>query len=492
MNILLVYPKCPNTFWSFNHVLKYISKKSAYPPLGLLTVASLLPRTWEKRLVDLNVKELKDDDLKWADIVFVSAMIVQKESAKHVIDICKSQGKKVVCGGPLFSTQHEKFKDVDHFVLNEAEITLPLFIEDFRKGCAQKVYSSNDRPDITSTPTPMWSLVNTKDYASMLIQYSRGCPYNCEFCDIIIMNGRVPRTKTVVQMLFELQSLYDSGWRGSVFIVDDNFIGHKEKVKKLLHEIIDWQKKHKYPFRFITEASTNLADDSELMKLMSAANFHKVFLGIETPNIDSLHECSKTQNTERDLGEAVKTIQKHGLQVMGGFIVGFDNDTEDIFDTQIKFIQKIGVVTAMVGILTALPQTRLWHRLKAEGRLTKDSTADIDGDLNFEPKMGKEKLLVGYKKILSTIYSRKQYYRRINTFLKNYKPTVRGSRLDKSDIKALFTSMWDIGILSRARFLYWKLLIKTSVTKTRSLPLAIELAIYGRHFEKVTKGIVGA
>jgi radical SAM superfamily enzyme YgiQ (UPF0313 family) len=492
MRILLAYPSYPDTFWSFKHILKYISKKAAYPPLGLLTVAAMLPEEWEKKLVDLNIKDLADEQIDWADMIFVSAMIVQKESAKEVIKRCKAKGKTVVVGGPAFTTQPETFPEADHYILNEAEVTLPPFLKDLEEGKAKKTYSSMERPDITKTPTPLWSLIKFKDYATMMVQYSRGCPFNCEFCDIVIMNGRIPRTKNPDQIINELQTLYNLGWKESVFIVDDNFIGNKRRVKELLPRIIEWQRKHKYPFKLLTEASVNLADDEELMKMMSAANFYKVFLGIETPNTDGLHECGKVQNTTRDLANAVKTIQHHGMQVMGGFIVGFDTDNEGIFEAQKQFIQKVGIVTAMVGVLTALPQTRLWHRLKSEGRLIGETTGgNTDGKLNFIPKMGKDKLTDGYKRLLTALYSRKLYYKRINTFLKNYKPTARG-RLNLKDIKAFLKSSLRIGVFSTSNLQYWRVVIKTFFTKRKALPEVVELAICRHHFKKITKKIARA
>lgn len=488
MNMLLVYPEYPDTFWSFKHVLRFISKKAAFPPLGLLTVASMLPEAWNKRLVDTNVSKLKDEDIAWADTVFISAMIVQKDSAQEIISRCKSHGKTVVAGGPVFTTQHEKFSGVDHFILNEAEVTLPEFLKDLEEGNPKQMYTSTIRPDVTKTPVPSWDLINMNNYATMAVQYSRGCPFNCEFCDIIIMNGRIPRTKTPGQLVNELNALYDAGWRGSVFIVDDNFIGNKMNVRQMLPHLIEWQKMHNYPFKLLTEASTNLADDEELMKMMSRANFFKVFLGIESPNTDSLMECGKFQNVRRDLAETIRIIQHNGMQVMGGFIVGFDSDTESIFETQIRFIQQVGVVSAMVGLLTALPQTQLWQRLKAEGRLLSEATGDIDGRINFIPKMEKKTLVEGYKRILSTIYSHKFYYQRIDRFIKQYRPTVR-SRISKDEIIAFIRSIWKIGILSKARFLYWKLLIKTLFTKIKALPMAVELAIFGIHYERFSQKI---
>jgi radical SAM superfamily enzyme YgiQ (UPF0313 family) len=334
-----------------------------------------------------------------------------------------------------------------------------------------------------------------KDYATIPIQYSRGCPFNCEFCDIIIMNGRIPRTKTPQQIINEVQYVYDSGFRGPLFIVDDNFIGNKQKVMEMLPFLIEWQKKHRYPFILSTEASINLAEDEKLMQMMNAANFNKVFVGIETPNENSLKECGKLQNTNIDISDAVRRIHQHGMQVMGGFIIGFDNDTESIFETQIKFIQKIGVVMAMVGLLNAMPQTRLWKRLKEEGRLLGDTSGEnTDGSLNFIPKMGRNKLVTGYRQIITSIYSPKEYYKRISTFIKNYKPAMKGkfSIHNLTYIKAFIKSMWHIGVLSKGRVLYWKLLIKTGLTKTKALPIAIELAITREHFAKVAKNIASA
>lgn len=492
MRILLAYPSYPDTFWSFKHVLRFISKAAAYPPLGLLTVAAMLPEEWDKRLVDCNVEELRDEDIAWADMVFIGAMLVQKDGALEIIRRCKEAGKRVVAGGPAFSSSPHLFPGVDHFVLNEAEITLPLFLRDLEAGRPQAVYASEEKPDITKTPAPMWSLIDFRRYATMAVQFSRGCPFNCEFCDIIVMNGRVPRTKTPAQMLRELDALWDAGWRGSVFVVDDNFIGNKDKVKQLLPEIIAWQKKRRHPFQFLTEASVNLAQDETLMLLMSMANFHKVFLGIESPSPESLKECSKHQNTALDLTRAVEAIHAHGMQVMGGFIVGFDSDQESIFEAQLGFIQKVGVVTAMVGVLNALPGTRLWHRLKAEDRLLADTSGEnTDGSINFIPKMGMDTLMQGYKNLVASLYSPKHYYPRIHTFLRNYKPTAR-TRLTLIDLLAFARSMWTIGLRSRARWHYWRLVLKTGLTHFRTLPIAVELAIYGLHFEKCARRMFGS
>ena len=490
MKILLVYPQYPDTFWSFKHALRITSKKAAYPPLGLLTVAAMLPNKWEKKLVDINVTALTDEDLKWADYVFISAMVVQADSVKEVITRCNNLGTKIVAGGPLFTTEHEEFGGIDHFVLDEAEITLPPFLSDLDKGGAQHIYTSKERPDITKTPIPMWSLINMKKYSSMNVQYSRGCPFNCEFCDIIVLNGHKPRTKTKAQLLAELDALYSQGWRNTVFIVDDNFIGNKKKLKaEILPAIINWRQERKYPFSLLTEASINLADDEELMQLMVKAGFNSVFIGIETPNEESLTECNKLQNKNRDLAASVKKLQNYGLEVQGGFIVGFDNDPLSIFKSQINFIQRSGIVTAMVGLLNAPRGTRLYQRLKQENRLLKGISGDnTDCSINFIPKMDYEILINGYKYILNSIYSPKPYYERVKIFLKEYKPQgKRWSKLEFSHLKALVKSMWILGVKEKGRRYYWKLFASTLLRHPRSFPLSITFAVYGFHFRKVVE-----
>jgi len=489
MKILLVYPKYPDTFWSFKHALKFISKKASFPPLGLLTVASMVPEEWEKKLIDMNVSVLTEDDLMWADYVFISAMIVQKKSAMEVIRRCKKLRIKMVAGGPLFTTGYEEFEEIDHLILNEAESTLPSFLDDLKKGCTHHIYSSKEWPDISKTPLPQWELINMKKYASMCIQYSRGCPFNCEFCDIVVLNGHKPRTKSKDQILEELEVLYSQGWRSSVFFVDDNFIGNRKRLKtEILPFLINWMKQKKYPFSFFTEASINLSDDEELMRLMVKAGFKKVFVGIETPNEESLTECNKYLNKNRDLIACVKKIQSNGLEVQGGFIIGFDNDPPSIFERQISFIQKSGIVTAMVGLLNAPRGTRLYHRLKKEERLLNNPTGDnTDFSINFIPKMNIETLMNGYKKILNTIYSPKYYYQRVITFLKGYKPKPLKKKISFNfcDLKAFLKSIWSLGIKGKERLHYWKLISWTLVRRPRFFHLAISFAIYGFHFRKI-------
>ncbi len=486
MKILLVYPEFPDTFWSFKHALKFVHKKAGAPPLGLLTVAAMLPFEWDKRLVDLNVTDLKDEDLVWADYVFISAMIVQRESARAVIHRCNLAGVKVVAGGPLFTMEYEQYPAVDHFVLNEAELTLGPFLRGLEEGHALRVYASTEYPDIHQTPAPLWRLANLKYYDTVSIQFSRGCPFNCDFCNVTALLGHRPRTKAAAQIIAELDGLYALGWRKSIFFVDDNFIGNKKHIKsEVLPALIEWRK-GKTGMPFSTEASINLVDDPELLGLMVEAGFDAVFVGIETPNEDSLTECSKNQNKGRDLVASVKQLQRAGLQVQGGFIVGFDNDSPSIFQQQIDFIQKSGIVTAMVGLLQAPLGTRLYERMQKEGRLVKEFSGDnVDGSTNIIPKMGLEPLREGYRMILSQIYAPQFYYERVQTFLREYQPPKIRIQLEPQYILALWRSIYQLGIRGAERIQYWRLFFWTLFRRPRLFPLAITLAIYGFHFRQV-------
>ncbi len=490
MNVLLLYPELPDTFWSFKHALRFIRRKAAYPPLGLLTVASMLPDDWNKRLVDLNVTALEDVDLSWADSAFISGMTVQRSSAEDIAARCKAAGVRTVAGGPLFTAEYETFPDVDHFVLNEGELTLPVFLSDLQAGQARKIYASEDYPDLEDTPVPDWSLVDFSAYASMPIQYSRGCPFDCEFCNVTALFGHRPRTKSPKQIVAELDSLYDLGWRGGVFFVDDNLIGHKRHLKsQLLPDLIEWRK-GKTGVAFNTEASINLADDPELMRMMTSAGFTQVFVGIETPDETSLRECGKTQNLKRNLLSDIQRIQQHGMEVQGGFILGFDSDTWSTFDRMAEFVQKSGIVTAMVGLLQALPGTRLFERMRDAGRLIAPASGDnFDGKTNILPLLDAVEMHRRYREVLHYLYSPKIYYRRVRTFLKSYRrPDVKlppSLKNTKSDVMALGRSIVRLGVIGKERIEYWKLLLWTLVRRPRSLPLAIRFAIYGFHFRKV-------
>ncbi len=490
MKILLVSPRTPDTFWSFKHAVRFVSRKASMAPLGLLTVAAMLPPEWELRLVDLNVARLKDEDLLWADYVLLGAMIVQKESVREIIARCAALHKTVIAGGPLFTTGHEAFPEIQHFVLGEAEEIMPQVVADLRDGRLQPVYQTANRPDITHTPVPRWDLINFRHYVTMSVQFSRGCPFDCEFCDIIVMNGRVPRTKTPAQLIAELDALRLRGWRDMVFIVDDNFIGNKARTRTLLHALIEWRERTRTGIGFLTEASVNLADDPELCALMVQAGFKKVFVGIETPSTEALAECHKVQNGNRDLVSSVQTLQRAGLEVMGGFIVGFDSDQRDIFKRQFEFIQRSGVATAMVGLLTALPQTRLWKRLKHEGRLEAESSGNnTDAALNFKPKLNREFLQSGYRELVKKLYEPKNYNQRIRTFLKNHRPTGPRLHLSRADVRAFVKSIWVLGVWHRGRAGYWRLFWGTLLRRPRQFPQAIQLAILGYHFRRVAKSL---
>jgi radical SAM superfamily enzyme YgiQ (UPF0313 family) len=491
MKILLVTPEVPNTFWSLKSALKFISKKALLPPLGLLTVASMLPESFEKKLIDMNVSALHDRDIAWADYVFITGMVIQKHSVDNIVERCKRLNVKIVAGGPLFTAYPEAYVNINHLVLKEAEITLPAFLNDLEKGFPEPFYNTREKPDLKDTPIPQWDLINMKKYAVMPIQYSRGCPFNCDFCDITALLGREVRTKTTSQIINELESLYAHKWRGDVFFVDDNFIGKRQQLKnELLPAITNWMDKRKRPFSFNTQTSIDLVDDEELMTLMAGAGFNSVFIGIESPNESSLAECNKIQNTGRDIVAAVKKIQQFGIQVQAGFILGFDNDKTGVFDKLISLIQDSGVVTAMVGLLNAPRGTNLYKKLMSENRLTTPPTGDnMDCTMNFIPKMDIHELLGGYHKVLNTIYSQKYYCKRIKTFLKNYHFSDKAKlKLRYSDIKAFFRSMWRIGIIEKGKIYYWMLMLWAARSPRRFI-LAVRLSIYGFHFRKMLKNI---
>jgi radical SAM superfamily enzyme YgiQ (UPF0313 family) len=488
MKILLISPLYPETFWSFKHALKFISKKANLPPLGLITISAMLPVDWKKKLVDLNVEKLKSSDIVWADLVFISAMNIQRESVNIIVQECKSYDKKIVAGGPLFTEFPEDFTSIDYLVLNEAEITLPSFLDDLKNERPQHIYTTDEFPDLSKTPVPDYHLLAMKRYSTMNIQYSRGCPFACDFCEISSLYGRKVRTKQTQQILNELENLYELNWRGQVFFVDDNFIGNKKKLKTdLLPAMQKWMKERKYPFEYNTEASIDLADDEELMELMRQTRFNSVFIGIETPEENSLQECNKIQNKNRDLLQSINKIHKKGIQVTGGFIVGFDNDSTSVFQRQIDFIQKSGIVTAMVGLLNAPRNTKLYKRMLSENRLLpKFSGNNTDFNTNIIPTMNFEDLLSGYKKIIHDIYSIKPYYHRVRVYLKTCKPGFKSPlKFRFSLLMAFFKSILIIGLFDKGRTDFWKLFIWSVFHGPRYMTNAIVFSIYGYHFRKV-------
>lgn len=486
MNILFVSPQYPDSFWSFSHALKFISKKAAVPPLGLITVSAMLPKTWNKKLIDMNVNHLSENDIIWADYVFISAMYIQKESVDKVLALCQKLNTKIVAGGPLFTQEYINYPQIDHFILNEAEITMPYFLNDLEEGkTPEKVYQTTDYADLLQTPTPDYHLLNRKQYAFMNIQVSRGCPFACDFCEITSLLGHKVRMKATSQIIRELDTLYNLKWKGSIFIVDDNFIGNKKQIKTdLLPAMKLWMEDHKYPFTFNTQTSINLADDSELMQMMIEAGFSSTFIGIETPAEESLQSCNKKQNENRDLLHSVKTIQNAGLQVSAGFIVGFDSDSHSVFQRQIDFIQKSGIVSAMVGLLNAPKNTKLYKQMEQEDRLTVEATgSNTDMSMNFIPKMNVHDLAEGYKSIIHNIYSAKPFYGRIKQFLKNYEQQeLQKKSLMFSDIRAFFRSIVIIGMLNKGRREYWKLFFWTLFNKPHLFTDAMTFAVYGYHF----------
>lgn len=492
MRILLINPAIPETFWSFKEAIKFISRKATQPPLGLITVAAMLPNDWEVKLLDLNISKLSIDYIQWADYVFISGMNVQKDSFVEVVRKCNELGKPVIAGGPMVTFQFNDFLGIDSYVLGEAENILPELINDLRKNQLKKVYQKKEFPDISQTPIPRWDLLEINKYAAMNLQFSRGCPFHCDFCSITLLNGHKPRTKSVDQFIREMQSLYDAGWRGAVFIVDDNFIGNKRKVKKeLLPAMIEWQKNHHFPFSFGIEASINITDDPELVRLMVKAGFDHVFIGIETVSQESLEECGKSQNTDRDLISAVHMLHDYGMQVSAGFILGFDHDEPGIFDRLIHFIQKSNIVTAMVGLLNAPEGTPLFNRLKKEGRiLNTEYGNNMDGKINFIPKMDYKYLIKGYKTVLETIYAPVNYYERVKKFIHEYKSFYSfTSSIGWNEIKALFKSIWFLGIVGKERKYFWELILSTLVKQPKKISTAITMAIYGYHFRKITEKI---
>ncbi len=490
MNILLVSPKTPITFWSFRHALKFISKKSSEPPLGLLTVAALLPQNWNLKLIDLNVDHLESPDLYWADFLFLTGMNIHLKSMQKVIKLARQVHLPVVLGGPLATTDPHLLPDADYYVLDEGEVTLPQFLADLEQGQLKKVYRADHFPDIAQTPIPRWDLLDMRKYANMSIQFSRGCPYNCDFCNVTLLNGHRPRTKSKEQFLAELQAIYDAGWRGSVFIVDDNFIGNRKILKaEILPAMIEWMRAHARPFSFITEVSINLADDEQLMQLMVEAGFDSVFVGIETPNESSLKESNKKQNTGKDLFHAVRKMQQQGLIVSGGFIVGFDNDPPEIFEIQKNFIQKSGIITAMVGLLNAPTGTKLFQRMKEQGRLLKTMSGDnMDGNTNILTKMDLRFLKQQYRKLLIQLYEPNGFYERLKIFLHEYNlPSWKTSVTSLNEIKAFLKSLLILGVIEKGRFKYWQVLFYSLLKFPEKFSLAVRLSIFGYHFRRVAR-----
>ena len=467
MRILLLYPLFPKSFWSFEKTLALLNRKAMLPPLGLVTVAAILPQEWEFKLVDRNVRHVTEAEWAWADLVILSAMIVQKEDFLNQIQEAKRRGKAVAVGGPYPTALPEEAKasGADYLILDEGEITLPLFVEAIEQGNVGGIFrAQGEKPDVTYTPVPRFDLLEFDAYSEMSVQFSRGCPFQCEFCDIIVLYGRKPRTKTPEQLLAELERLYELGWRRSIFMVDDNFIGNKRNVKLFLKELKPWMVEHGYPFSFATEASVDLAKDQELMDMMVQCNFGAVFLGIETPDEESLTLTQKYQNTRESLSGAVHAIAHSGLRVMAGFIIGFDGEKPGAGDRIVQFVEKTAIPTALFSMLQALPDTALWHRLKREGRLRSES-ADINQVtlMNFVPTRPLEEIAREYIDAFWKLYEPEcfldrtyRHFRILGEATYPKKGKRSGKKLDWVAIRALLIICWRNGVLRRTRWQFWR------------------------------------
>lgn len=510
----MIQPRTPQTFWSHDSASKSAGFKTVMPPLGLMTVAAMLPKNYHITLVDLNVREMDTKDVEQSDIVFLTGMWIHRESFLTVLNICHSLGKTIVAGGPFVQSafgrpgqDYLESEKIDHLIIYEAENNLPRFLKDFEEGRAVKVYDNKEKPPLALTPPPRFDLINPYDYASMALQFSRGCPFNCEFCDIVQMFGRVPRTKTPEQFMREIDALYATGYRGRLFIVDDNFIANRKAVKEMLRLLADWQQQRKYPYMLFTEASIDLAKDGELLDLMAKSGFTSVFIGIESPDTDTLRATKKNQNASCNMDSAIEKIQRAGMEVMGGFIFGFDTDSDDVFDRQIEFINRNGIAQSMTGLLAAMPNTDLYKRLEREGRLLKQenphSGDNVDTTLNFVPKMPAEKLIEGYKRVIANTYTPKNYFARALTLvgrlpdmkiseLPRMEPWKRKLTMAKlasyphkgriiSELARLFCSSFGIHAL-------W-FIIRSLRFGFFAIPVAVELVFRGRHYISVAERI---
>jgi len=499
-NVLLVYPKFPVTYWGFQDALTLVNKRASLPPLGLVTLAACLPERWNLRLVDLNVGELGDDDLGWSDVVFLSGMLVQMDSIREVTARTRAAARPLVVGGPTATTDPDLFPDADLVFQGEAEGRIPLLVEGVEAllgpdgrapripvGERRVIRAGEDKPDLREVPVPRYDMLELKQYTSMAIQYSRGCPFHCEFCDIIEIFGRVCRVKAADQIIAELDALADLGFEGSVFLVDDNFIGNKREVVKLLPRIAAWQEAHGRPYELYTEVSINLAAEPALMEAMVNAGFSTVFVGIETPSVVALAAAGKMQNLRLRPEEAVMTMTRAGLEVMGGFIVGFDSDGPDIFDAQRELIQSSPVALAMVGMLMAIPGTRLWRRLEREGRLRGRAGGDQFARCNFDPTMDEETLLRGYRELMADLYSAEAYYERCHAYVAQVGPIPVSGGRGIEDIKYFLKAALRIGVQSPRRFLFWGLLYRALGSAPQALKWSVVKALQGEHMIRYTE-----
>jgi radical SAM superfamily enzyme YgiQ (UPF0313 family) len=498
MRALLVQPRSPVTYWSYEHSLPFVGKATTLPPLGLVTLAALLPQAWSLRLRDLNVAPLADADLEWAEVVLLSGMLVQADSMRQVLRRARALGRRTVAGGPAATGAPALFDEADHLFLGEAEGRLALLVETLEApGLAPpRVLSppGADQPALSLARVPRFDLLDVDRYANQALQYSRGCPFHCEFCDIVELYGNVPRVKSPEQVVAELDAVHARGARGTLFFVDDNFVGNRREVARLLPVLQAWQAAHGFPFEFLTEASVDLAGHPELVEGMVAAGFSAVFLGIETPSGAALQAAGKTQNLRMPQARAVDLLTRAGLEVFAGFIVGFDADGPDIFDRQLEFISSLPIPRAMVGLLTALPGTRLWRRLQDEGRLRHDApaTGDAFARPNFEPALDERTLLTGYRKLLAGLYAADAYYRRCDAHLRltRFRTGVTACGSAVEGAKAFVRALWGLGLRGPRRAHFWRLLLAGLRRGRAAVPRAVTLAIVGESLIRYTQEVV--
>jgi len=497
IKVLMVWPRFPASFWSLGEVMEIVPERSLVPPLGLITVAALCPKQWEIRLVDLAFEELSDEDLLWSNLVMVSAMEVQREEVRQILERASRLSRRTMIGGPYASSEPEVLLPLaDHVVVGEPDEIFQEIAADLEAGSARRLYRVTEKPDVSRTPVPRFDLLSLKKYSSMSVQFSRGCPFTCEFCDIITLYGRRPRTKSSAQLIGELDALLKLGWRKEVFVVDDNFIGNHKAALELANELERWQRRNRYPFAFFTEASIDLASRSELLDAMVKANFCRVFIGIETPSIESLKEAKKFQNLRRDPLDCIRLIQQHGLWVMGGFIVGFDSDPPDIFDRQIEFIERAAIPWAMTGVLQAPPTTPLYERMKSEGRLIQASPEPTNfSPPNFRTVLPLSELLGGTKRMLLTLYDPSRFYERVFDSLERWQvqPEQKSTAISLLYLlSVLFKSVWRQGVLSGYRRAYWQFLGRLMMRwglNPQKRRLGFELALSGHHFIRYARQV---
>ena len=505
---LLVYPEFRSaSFWNYTETCKLVDGRYPAAPLGLCTIAAMLPSSWEIRLLDRNVDPWDESALEWADLVLTGGMMPQQRDCLELIHRARQKGKRVIVGGPDATSSPHLYAEADHLILGEGEVTLPRFLEDLAAGTPRAIYQDPRKADVETSPVPRFDLLDFSKYNHIGIQWCRGCPFNCEFCDIIELFGRVPRAKSSEQIFRELQRLYDLGYRGHVDLVDDNFIGNKKLVKEFLPKLKVWLEDHEWPFEFTTEASINLADDPVLMKLMQDVGFFAIFVGIESPDEQTLVSMQKRQNTHRSIPDSIHKIYEHGMFVNAGFILGFDTEQGSVARGIIECIEQTGIPVSMAGLLTALPTTQLTRRLASEGRLPKDFDVAPEGDgdqctagLNFVTRRPRAEILADYLQVIETIYSPKNYFGRVLRVGKSlkssgrrFRPTLR-HRL--RELKGFFRMTMKLGFARTTRGPFWRTVFGSLWKNPKSIRYTGALIALYIHFgpfaQYVAKRIRGA